>query len=118
MPATYDAMAECMIKSIKDNFSKDVLSRLCGIAADGLYQAAGFRESLLGIEDSDNGQLSLSVTWDAAHHLNLRVVEVKDQSMISDHFKHHSSKWKGLCFSATRRQRRKKTSCLCYAKIC
>ncbi len=46
-PATYDTMAELMIKSIKDNFSKDVLSRLCRIAADGPYQAAGFRERLL-----------------------------------------------------------------------
>ena len=87
-PATYDAMAELLVKSIKDNFSKDVLSRLCGVAADGPYQAAGFRKRLLqelGIEDSDNGQLSFPVTWDAAHLLN--VVEVKDQSPGSDNFK-------------------------------
>ena len=88
-PATYDAMAELLIKSIAHNFSKDVLSRLCGVADDG-PQAAGFRERLLqelGIKDSDNGQLSLPVTWDAAHLLNLGVVEVKDQSPSSDHFK-------------------------------
>ena len=89
-PARYDAMAELLIQSIKDNFSKDVLSSLCGIVANGLYQAAGFHERLLqelGIEDSDNGQLSFPVTCDAAHLLNLRVVEVKDQSPSSDHFK-------------------------------
>jgi hypothetical protein len=87
-PATYDAMAELLVKSIKDKFSKDVLSRLCSVAADGPYQAAGFRKRLLqelGIEDSDNGQLSFPVTWDAAHLLN--VVEVKDQSPSSDNFK-------------------------------
>ena len=81
-------MAELLVKSIKDNFSKDVLSRLCGVAADGPYQAAGFRKRLLqelGIEDSDNGQLSFPVTWDAAHLLNM--VEVKDQSPGSDNFK-------------------------------
>ena len=75
-------MAELLIKSIKDNFSKDVLSRLCGVSVDGPYQAAGFRERLLqelGIKDSDNCQLSLPVTWDAACLLNLGVVEVKDK---------------------------------------
>ena len=84
-------MAELLIKSIEDNFSKDVLSRLCGVASDGLYQAAGFRERLLqelGIKDSDNGQLSRPVTWDAAHLLNLGVVEVKDQSPSSIISKH------------------------------
>ena len=45
-PATYDAMAELLIKSIENNFSKDVLSRLCGVAADGPYQAAGFRKAV------------------------------------------------------------------------
>ena len=86
----YDAMAELLIKSIKDNFSKDGFSRLCGVSADGPYQAAGFRERLLQeleIKGSDNGQLSLPVTWDAAHLLNLGVVEVKDKSPSSDHFK-------------------------------
>ena len=45
--ASYDVLAELLIKSIENHFSKEVLSRLSGFAADGPYQASGFRRKLL-----------------------------------------------------------------------
>ena len=44
--ATYEHLAEPLLNAIKDNFSDDVLSRLCGVAADGSYQASGFRTKI------------------------------------------------------------------------
>ena len=44
---SYDVLAELLIKSIENHFSKEMLSRLCGVAADGPYQASGFRRKLL-----------------------------------------------------------------------
>ena len=65
-----------------------MLSRLCGVAADGPYQTNGFRQKLLeylGIEDKN---LALPVTWDTAHVLNLAVLDVKDADTASGaHFK-------------------------------
>lgn len=53
--------------------------RLCGVAADGPYQTRNFRASLVkhvGITFDD--VLSLPVTWDPAHLLNLAVTDIKD----------------------------------------
>ena len=53
--------------------------RLCGVAADGPYQTKNFRTSLVkhvNIDFSDT--LSLPVTWDPAHLLNLAATDVKD----------------------------------------
>ena len=44
---SYDVLAELLIKSIENHFSKEVVSRLCGAAAYGPYQASGFRRKLL-----------------------------------------------------------------------
>ena len=40
--AAYEYHAELLLNAILDNFSDDVLSRLCGVAADGPHQASGF----------------------------------------------------------------------------
>ena len=39
--ASYSILAKQLIKAIENNFSSDILSRLCGVAADGPYQASG-----------------------------------------------------------------------------
>ena len=67
-----------------NHISKDVLSRLCGIATDRLPERL-LQE--LGIEDSKNDQLSSPITWDAAPLINLGLVAVKDQSPSSNNFK-------------------------------
>ena len=79
--ASYDVLAKILLQAIKKNFSKEILSRLCGVAADGPYQASGFREQLMEIlEIAEDGleNLALPVTWDRAHILNLAVINVKD----------------------------------------
>jgi hypothetical protein len=79
--ASYDVLAKLLLEAIENNFSKEVLSRLCGVAADGPYQAGGFRKQLMAIlEIAEDGleSLALPVTWDPAHILNLAVVNVKD----------------------------------------
>ena len=81
--ASYDTLAKLLTEAIESNFSKDVLSRLCGVSADGPYQASGFRAKLieiLGIADNLGDDLALPVTWDSAHALNLAVVGVKDSA--------------------------------------
>jgi uncharacterized protein YjhX (UPF0386 family) len=40
--ASYDVLAKLLLEAIENNFSKKVPSRLCGVAADGPYQASGF----------------------------------------------------------------------------
>jgi hypothetical protein len=86
--ASYEKMAEMLLKVIQDNFSTDLLARLCAVSADGPYQANGFRGKLLeklGIEDNE---LALPVIWDAAHVLNLAVLDVKDSNTDSgQHFR-------------------------------
>ncbi len=61
--ASYDILAEKLLQALGGHFSDDVLSRLCGVAADGPYQASGFsqqlRERLKIEEDVD---LALPVT--------------------------------------------------------
>ena len=85
-PASYSYLAELLQNAIKDNFSCDVMSRLCGIAGDGSYQASGFREKILarmGIGNGPQNQLDLPVSWDAAHLINLGVLDVKDSKTKS-----------------------------------
>ena len=87
--ATYDDLARQLLEAVSEHFSEEVLSRLCGIAADGPYQATGFaaqfRESL-GMELND--ELAMPVTWDAAHLLNLAVTDVQDAKTESgSHFR-------------------------------
>ena len=86
--ATYEKLADILLQAIEDNFAKDVTTRLCGVAADGPYhQASGFREKLiertLGVEAEDCVDMSLPVTWDAAHLINLGVLDVKDSQTPS-----------------------------------
>ena len=60
------------------------------MAADGPYQATGFCQKLLEILNivDDKDQLPFPVTWDAAHALNLGVVDIKDSKTESgNHFK-------------------------------
>jgi hypothetical protein len=35
--ATYDKLTDILLQSIEDNFAKDVITRLCGVATDGPY---------------------------------------------------------------------------------
>jgi len=82
-------LAKLLIKSIENNFSKEVLSRLCGVAADGPYQASGFRRKLLetfNIVETREDHLALPVTWDSAHILKLGVSDVKDSKSPSGIF--------------------------------
>ena len=87
--ATYDNLARQLLKAVSEHFSENVLSRLCGVAADGPYQATGFAAQLresLGIEHDDD--LAMPVTWDAAHLLNLAVTDVRDaQTESGSHFR-------------------------------
>lgn len=91
-PASYDSLAELLLQAIEDNFSRELFSRICGVAADGPYQATGFRGKLLEklglLEIEDEDQLALPVTWDAAHALNLGVLDVRDSKAPSGtHFR-------------------------------
>ena len=85
---SYDKMADLLIKVIEDNFSKEVLSRLCDVAADGPYLASGYRARLLEVWNIVGGmdQLELPVTCDAAHVLYLAVSGVKDSNTPSGTF--------------------------------
>ena len=60
---------------------------MCGVAADGPYQASGFSKHLrekLGFEADD--ELALPITWDSAHVLNLAVTDVRDGKTNSGDF--------------------------------
>ena len=77
-----------MINAIENIFSSDILSRLCGVAADGSYQASGFRNQLyetLFIPEIHK-DLVLPITWDPAHLLNLGVTNVRDSKSESAEF--------------------------------
>ena len=88
--ATYDNLAKQLLKAVSEHFSEEVLSRLCGVAADGPYQATGFAAQLresLDIEHDDD-VLAMPVTWDTAHLLNLAVTDVRDaQTESGSHFR-------------------------------
>ena len=88
--ATYDSLAKQLLKVVSEHFSAEVLSRLCGVAADGPYQATGFAAQLresLGIQYDDE-DLAMPVTWDTAHLLNLAVTDVRDaQTESGSHFR-------------------------------
>ena len=67
--ALYILLATQLHKAIEENFSKDVVSRLCGAAPDDPYQASGFQRKLLeilNITDVGGDHLALPVTWDPA----------------------------------------------------
>ena len=87
---SYESLAELLVKDIEANLSHEALSRFYGVAADGPYQATGFRQKLLEILNivDDKDQLPFPVTWDAAHALNFGVVDIKDSKTESgNHFK-------------------------------
>ena len=74
--------------AIENNFSSDILSRLCGVAADRPYEASGFRNQLyemLFIPEIHK-DLALPITWDPAHLLNLGVTDVRDSKSESAEF--------------------------------
>ena len=53
---TYDDLAKQLLHAVSEHFSREVLSRLCGVAADGPCQATGFAAQLretLAIKDDD-----------------------------------------------------------------
>ena len=89
--ASYDILALKLLEAISDNFSPQILERLCGVAADGPYQASGFRSSLfrqLEIPEHVDKVIALPITWDTAHVLNLAVTEVRDAiSPGGEHFR-------------------------------
>ena len=85
---SYDLLATQLLEAIENNFSKDMVSRLCGVAADGPYLASGFWRKLLeilNITDVGSDHLVLPVTWDPAHILNQPLSELdwKSPSGIS-----------------------------------
>ena len=72
--ALYAYLAEIIVNTISDKFSRNVLTRVCGVAADGPYQATGVRGKLLEllcVTDADNSSLALPVTWEPVHLTNL-----------------------------------------------
>ena len=86
--ATYDDLAKQLLQAVSEHFSREVLSRLCGVAADGPYQATGFAAQLretLAIKDDDQ-ELDMPVTWDTAHVLNLAVTDVRDAKTESGNY--------------------------------
>eukprot|EP00794_Sanderia_malayensis_P001886 gene1886-2139_t len=61
--ASYDLLAEQVIQLLRDHFSEVVVSQMCGVAADGPYQASAFSKHLrkeLNIEEDND--LALPVT--------------------------------------------------------
>ena len=84
---SYSSLAEMVINSITNNFGASVLSELVGVSADGPYQTATFRSTLLEqLNLDDNGfdnQLVLPVTWDGAHNVNLGVTDIKNSMLPS-----------------------------------
>ena len=85
--STYDSLAKQLLDAISEHFSSQIPSHLCGVGADGPYQATGFRQYLREALDldSDDG-LALFVTWDTVHLLNLAVTDVQDAKAESDIF--------------------------------
>ena len=71
-----------MINAIEINFPSDILSRLYGVAADGPYQASGFRKQLY----ENHKDLALPITWDPAHLLNPGVTDIGDSKSESAEF--------------------------------
>ena len=85
--ASYDMLAKQILNGISDHFGTDALSQLCGVAADGPYQARGFKEyfrQALGLNDDED--IALPITWDTAHLLNLAVTDVRDSNTKSGSF--------------------------------
>jgi hypothetical protein len=85
--ASYDVLAKQILNGISDHFGVHAHSQLCGVAADGPYQARGFKEYLrqaLGLNDDDD--IALPITWDTAHLLNLAVTDVRDGNTKSGSF--------------------------------
>ena len=84
--ASYDYLADMIVDTISKKFSRNVLTRVCGVAADGPYQATGFRKKLLellSVTDAKNSSLALPVTWDPAHLINLGGTDIKDSTSES-----------------------------------
>ena len=109
--APYSILAKQLINAIENNFSSDILSRLCGVAADGPYQASGFQNQsyeMLFIAEIYK-DLAFPITWDPAHLLDLGVTDVKDSESESGEsfrvfikqcnvFNHFLSHGKGVLF--------------------
>ena len=73
--ASYDKLAEKLLEAVTTHCSEDALSRLCGIAADGPYQASRFSEHLRDrLNITENEDLAFPITWDPAGALNLAVI--------------------------------------------
>ena len=87
--ASYDRMADLVTTSLATKYSKRILNRVCGVAADGPYQATGFRDRLMETLDvQDASTLALPVTWDPAHLINLGVTDVLNKDNASGkHFR-------------------------------
>ena len=86
--ASYIILAKQLINIIKNNFFSDILSWLYGVAADGPYQAFGFRNHLyemLFIPEIHK-DLALPITWDPAHLLNPDVTDVRDSKSENAEF--------------------------------
>ena len=74
-----------MLPVIENNFWKDLLIRLCGVAADGPYQAAGFKKELYLKLDVQH-DLAMPISWDPSHLLNLAVADIRDSTSYSGRF--------------------------------
>ena len=81
-------LAKQLINAIENNFSSDIFSQLCGVAADGSYQASGFQNQLYEILSIPeiHKDLAVPITWDPTHLLNLGVTDVRDSKSESEEF--------------------------------
>ena len=86
--ASYSILAKQLINAIENNFSSDVLSWLCGVAAYEPYQGSSFQYQLhemLFIPEIYK-ELALPITWDPAHLINIGVTDVRDSKSESVEF--------------------------------
>lgn len=109
-----DELAEMIVNTISGKLSDEFVSRICGVAVDGPYQAKGFRDTfldLLSLNNIDNKTLALPITWDPDHLINLSVTDVRDANTTSGkHFikfikrcNVNPGKWQRICFPSNDR---------------
>ena len=85
--APFSILAKQLINAVENNFSSGILSRLSGVAADGPYQASGFRNQLYEmLFIAEIHDLALPITWDPALLLNLCVNDVRNSKSESAEF--------------------------------
>ena len=83
---SYASLADMIVERIKTKFGEDTLGRCTGVSADGPYQTASFRKTLMAhfqLNDAGDDQLAFPSSWDGAHNVNLGVTDVLDNNSPS-----------------------------------